>query len=213
MEEAFGPALRKATGRAFSVQSWAMSLEKRFEQLQSRILPLLVYPARVIFPDENVISAVKTIYNIALKLNSRGITTDILSHPKDQGGVVLAPQNTFMLWQFSTLFVRHVHQTEAPPLCVTVPYERFAKEHGIVVTPNAMPLFQMASNVIWRNMPYLAWSARAFSIVSSKTPIKTPDLLAYDTPLWHNRLFMNPRLLTYFCPRLIRDRITTLASC
>ena len=38
----------------------------------------------------------------------------------------------------------------------------------------------------------------------------TPDLLAYDTPLWHNRLFMNACSLTYFCPPLIRERITAV---
>ena len=102
-EEMYGLALRKATEPTFSMQSWVLSLEERVELLQFWILPLLVYPARVIFPNENVISAVKTIYNIALKLNSWGITTYILSHPKDQGGMDLAPPNTFMPWQFSFL--------------------------------------------------------------------------------------------------------------
>ena len=41
-----------------------------------------------------------------------------------------------------------------------------------MVTPNTMPLFQTESNVIWGNMPYIAWSAGAFSIVSSKAQSK-----------------------------------------
>ena len=81
---------------AFSMQSWAMSLEERVELLQSWMLPLLVYPARILFRDENVIWAIKTIHNIALKLNSWGITTDIPFHPKDQGEMDLAPPPIFL---------------------------------------------------------------------------------------------------------------------
>ena len=172
-EEAYGPALRKAIGCTFSMQSWALSLEERVELLQSWILPLLVYPARVMFPDENVISEVTTIYNIPLKLSNWGITANTLSHPKEQEEWTSPPPNTFMQWQFSTLFLCHVHQMEFLRLCVTAPYQWFAREHGIVVTLTTMPLFQMGSNVIWRNMHFLAWSARAFSIVSSKAPVKT----------------------------------------
>ena len=81
-EEAYGPALRKATGRAFSMQSWSLSLVDRVELLQSWILPVLVYPARVVYPSDNVIAAVRTIYQVALKLSNWGITLDILSHSK-----------------------------------------------------------------------------------------------------------------------------------
>ena len=90
-EEAYGPALRKATGRSFSMQPWSLSLDDRVELLQIWILPLLVYPARVVYPSDNVIAAVRTIYRVALKLSNWGITLDILSHSKDQGGLELAP--------------------------------------------------------------------------------------------------------------------------
>ena len=90
-DEAYGPAHQKAAGRAFSMQPLALSLQERVELLQRWILPLLVYPARVVFPSENVLSAVKTIYHIALKVNSRVITTDILYHTKEQGGKELTP--------------------------------------------------------------------------------------------------------------------------
>ena len=60
----------------------------------------------------------------------------------------LAPSPTFMLWQFSTLFLRHVHKAEVVPRCVTAPYEQSAKDHNILVTSTTMRLFQMGSNVI-----------------------------------------------------------------
>ena len=43
------------------------------------ILPVLVYPARVIFPVKKVVGSLKTIYSIALGLNSWGLTQDILA--------------------------------------------------------------------------------------------------------------------------------------
>ena len=120
-EEAYGPALRKATGRAFSMQSWSLSLADPVEFLQSWILPVLVYPARVVYPSDNVAEAVKTIYRVALKLSNWGITLDILSQGKDQGGLELAPPDTFLLWQFSTIFIRHIYKAEVIPKCVQIP--------------------------------------------------------------------------------------------
>ena len=121
-EEAYGPALKKATGRACSMQSRSLSLAERVELLQSWILPLLVNPSRVVYPTDNVIAAGQTIYQIALKLNNWGITLDILSHSKEQGGLELAPPDTFLLWQFSTIFNRHIYKTEVIPKCPTEPY-------------------------------------------------------------------------------------------
>ena len=211
-EEAYGPALRKATGRAFSMQSWSLSLAERVELLQSWILPLLVYPSRVVYPTDNVIAAVKTIYRVALKLSNWGITLDILSHSKEHGGLELAPPDTFLLWQFSTIFIRHVYKAEAIPKCVTEPYERFATEYGINVSPSTLHTFQMGSNVAWHKMPYLAWSARAYSLVTAKVTFNRPEALSSDTPLWHNRLFSKPASLTYYCPQLIRQGVITVGD-
>ena len=47
-EQAFSHALQKAPGRAFAMQSWAISLPEQVMLLKLWILPLLVYPARVV---------------------------------------------------------------------------------------------------------------------------------------------------------------------
>ena len=88
---------------------------------------------------------------------------------------------------------------------MTAHFEKFAKNHGLLPTPTTLPLFERGSKVIWCTMPYLAWSARVYSIVSSKAPISTPDLLSYGTPLWHQRLFKKSCSLTYFFPHLIGE--------
>ena len=94
----------------------------------------------------------------------------------------------------------------------TDPYECFAAEYGIVMSPSTLHTFQMASNVVWHKMPYLAWSARAYSLVTSKVAFNRPEALPHDIPLWHNKLFSKSTSLTYFCPQLIRQGVTTMGD-
>ena len=61
-------------------------------------------------------------------------------------------------------------------------------------------------------MPYLAWSARAFSMVKQGVSISDVAELSYDTPLWNSCLFRNDQQLTYFCPSLIKFGITTVGA-
>ena len=86
-EQAFSHALQKALGRAFAMQSWALSLPERVMLLKLWILPLLVYPARVVFPSPAVVNTLRTVYQVALKLNSWAVTLNILSHPPQSGRV------------------------------------------------------------------------------------------------------------------------------
>ena len=83
------------------MQSWSLSLADRVELLQSWILPLLVYPSRVVYPTDNVIAAVKTIYRVALKLSNWGVTLDILS-------ARAGPPDTFLLAVFHYLYPSHL---------------------------------------------------------------------------------------------------------
>ena len=53
------------------------------------------------------------------------------------------------------------------------------------MTPVSLLYFQMGSNVIWKKMPYLGWCAKAFSLVNKKLALAEPNILSYDTPLWH----------------------------
>ena len=96
--EAYQPALQKAIGRAYAMQKWDLSLDERVALLQQWILPLLVFPARVVYPTEQVISSLRTVYHIALRLNSWSLTVDILSLPKIEGGCCLPTPRSFLLW-------------------------------------------------------------------------------------------------------------------
>ena len=103
--EAYQPALQKAIGRACAMQKWDLSLDERVALLQQWILPLLVFPARVVYPTEQVISSLRTVYHIALRLNSWSLTVDILSLPKIEGGCCLPTPRSFLLWQHASSYV------------------------------------------------------------------------------------------------------------
>jgi len=85
-EESYALALQKALGRAYSMQHWSLTLVERVHLLQLWISPLLVFPARVVFPTGQVISSLKTIYSVALNTRSWGLTNEILSLPPGEGG-------------------------------------------------------------------------------------------------------------------------------
>ena len=153
------------------------------------ILPLLVYPARMVFPSAAVVSTLTIIYHVALNLNSWGITLDILAHPLFRGGYSVAPPQGFLYWQHSTPFVKYVQDPRSMPEVLGASFQPFAQDLGMQISPSTLPYFQMGSNVIWNSMPYLGWSARAFSLVRKDLNFAQPDLLSYDTPLWHSTLF------------------------
>ena len=134
-KEAFAPVLQKALGRVHSMQPWKLTLKERVFLLKIRILPVLVYPARVIFPVKKVVDSLKTIYNIALGLNKWGLTQDILALPESQGGLNLAQPHLFLWWHELALFVKYIlHPTDVPSI-VTAPFEAWAEPRTVRVTP------------------------------------------------------------------------------
>ena len=75
---------------------WSLDLDQRQKLLELWIMPLLIAPARVIFPTKEVIASIRTIYNTALRTNSWGLTHTILAQPLDSGGLGLVPPSTFL---------------------------------------------------------------------------------------------------------------------
>ena len=60
-DTSYEPALQKALGCAFAMQLWALSFLEQVMLLKLWILPLLVFPARVVFPTGSVISTLKIV--------------------------------------------------------------------------------------------------------------------------------------------------------
>ena len=146
------------------------------------ILPLLVSPARVVFPSPAVVRKLRTVYQIAVKSKSWATILNILSHPASRRGYSLAPPETFLYWQHAFAFVAYLKDPLSVPKVLGL---------GILFLLASLPFFQIGSNVIKNNMPYLGWCARAFSLVKIDISIQKPALLSYDTPLWHSTLSLN----------------------
>jgi len=147
---------KKALGRAHCMQHWKLSLSERVELLKLWILPLIVYPARSVFPTNPIISMLHTVYSVALRLNSWGITPGILALPRTLGGFALPLPKMFLLWQHATPFV---HSIKSPSIFSKLTYKDFrvlAAQHGVPLQQEFLPFFQMGSNVIWSTMPYLS---------------------------------------------------------
>ena len=90
------------------------------------ILPLLVYLARVVFPSPAVVNTLRTVYQVALKLNSWAVTLNILSQPPSRGGYSLAPPETFLRWQHATAFVANVNDPLSVPKVLHNTFQPFA---------------------------------------------------------------------------------------
>ena len=185
-DTSYEPAFQTALGRAFAMQSRALSFPERVMLLKLCILPQLVFPARVVFPTDSAISTLKIVYNVALCLTSWDLTHNILALPRNEGGYSLPQPKTFLGWQHSAMFQQYVKDPLLLPASVTASLKRFALLHGMSLGMVDLPFFQMGSNVVKRNMRYLAWSARAFSLVRQPILAYHDIILSYDTPLWHN---------------------------
>ena len=209
---AYSHALQKAMGRAFAMQSWDLSLAERVLLLKLWILPLLIYPARVVFPSDPVVSALRTVYQVALKLNSWSITLDILSHPQHKGGYNLAAPGTFLYWQHASALVAYVKDPLSVPSILHTSFQPFAADLGITLSPASLPFFQLGPNVVKQTMPFLGWCARAFSLVKKDVQFEHPAQLPGDAPAWHSTFFLNEHCHTYFSPRLIRQGVLTIGQ-
>ena len=95
-EEAFALGMQKAMGRALSMQHWKLTLRERVFLLELCILPVFVYPFRVIYPVKQVVKSLKVICNIALGLNTWRLTHEILALPEQEGGMGLAMPRDFL---------------------------------------------------------------------------------------------------------------------
>ena len=123
--------------------------------------------------------SLKTIHNIALGLNSWGRAQDILALPESQGRLNLAQAHYFFLWWHdSTLFVNYTLHPEDVPPTVSAQFEASARPRAIRVTPVQLGWFQMDVNLPWISFPYLAFSAKSFSLLRQGSNVDPPDAVS-----------------------------------
>ena len=132
---------------------------------------------RVIYPVKQVVNSLKVIYNIASGLNTWGRTHEILALPEQEGGMGLAMPRYFLLWHHSALFVQGTMQPYTVPPKIHEDFHRWAKPCGIAVSPSTLPFFQMDDNIPWESVPYMAFSAKAFSLLRQRLNVSIPSEL------------------------------------
>ena len=82
-------------------------------------------------------------------------------------------------------------------------FEPFAKSLGIIVNSTTWPFFFKWAQTSF-GMRCRTWArVSAFLLVKRDIQFSTPDILSYDTPLWHSTLFLNQHRHNYFARRLI----------
>ena len=140
------------------------------------------------------------------------ITSPIFLLPQTQGGFSLPDPKAFLYQQHPVMFTHFIRDESSLPRLFVSDFQSFCQVHGITFQGHSLQTIQMDSNVVWRQMPYLAWSMRAFSILRQNLPLPPPTMLAYDTPLCHHVAFRNESKLTYFCPALIRKQVLTVGQ-
>ena len=209
--EAFAPAIAKAMGRASAMVHWSLDLELRQQLLELWIMPLLVAPARVVQPSQEVISAVTTIYHTALRTNSWGLTHRILAQPEELGGIGLVPPKTFLFWQHASAFVRMLDGPTQRDHVTVKAYDSWASQLGVVVSRTSLPFFQL-SKVPLSGTPFLGLSARSFSKARRGAEFTLPPTTPTHFPLWHNIAFCPPHKTTYHSPQLIREGVLLLSD-
>ena len=97
-------------------------------------------------------------YLAELRPDSWSLTLLQLKRTLQQGGINLPQRRTFLLWQHTSAFVSFVHQPEMFRGAVGEHFRTSAASHGVVVTPQMLPRFQMAVVPVG-NLPFLASSA------------------------------------------------------
>ena len=202
-EEAYAPVLHKTFGRGF---------EERVHLLQLWMVPLLVFPARAVFPTEQVITSLETIHTVPLKTTSWGLTHDPPALPVKEGGMSLPDPKPFLPWQLSTPFTHSVMRPHTISSVARQCFTTWSQSVGLLVDIGSLEYFHMGSNIVWDTLPYLGLTARAFTLARHNLTPQRPAVAAYDMPLWDNGLLTNQHGQTCYCPAPTRGCVTTVEA-
>mmetsp|Transcript_87821 Transcript_87821/g.152827 ORF Transcript_87821/g.152827 Transcript_87821/m.152827 type:complete len:171 (-) Transcript_87821:254-766(-) len=156
---------------------WKLGLAERVDLLKLWILPLVVYPARVVFPTKPAISTLHTVHGVGLRLNAWGMTPSILSLPKAQGGFSVAPPRTFLPWPRAAPSVHSIRfpSTGSKRSPTTI--------FGPLLFPTASP-HTAPNRWDWKKRVHFgqAWEG------ATNPPITAPERYTFTGQLWSPRI-------------------------
>ena len=161
-EQAFAECLAIALKRAQFLCKLPLGLDERVLILKIWIVPPLTFTARAYQPSDLVISQLRNIYWVGLKLTSWSVTLRILSQPPVKGGYNLLQPGAYLHWQFAHMFVSFIRQPHKLSADIVQPMTNWSKRIGLVLHPGFLPLLQIGITE-WKHVPYLGLSGKSFS--------------------------------------------------
>ena len=164
------------------------------------------------FPTPSVCSCLRSVYLAALRLNSWSLTLPLLERTKQQGGVSLPQPRTYLLWQHASAFVSYVVAPDRFRGAVGDHFRKWASDHGVAVTPERLPWFQLAV-VPMASASFLASFARAFSLLRQSFPPLLPaDCVSCSWPAWHTVAYRDQHGHAYYSPSPVRKGVLRLSQ-
>ena len=151
-EQAFAECLAIALKRAHFLRKLPLGLNERVRILKIWILPLLNFTARAYQPNDWVISQLRNIYLVGLKLTSWFVTLPILSQPPGKGGYNLLQPEAYLHWQFAHMFVSFIRQPHKLSADIVQPMTDWSKHIGLVLHLGFLPLLQIGIKE-WKHVP------------------------------------------------------------
>ena len=146
--------------------AWAkkipLGLNERVPILKISILPILNFTARAYKPNDSIISQLRNMYWVGLKLNSWSVTLPMLSQSPGKGGYNLLEPEAYLHWQFAHMFVSFISQPHKLSTDIVPPMNDWSKRIGLVLHPGFQPLLQIGITE-WKHVPYLGLSGITFS--------------------------------------------------
>ena len=119
---------------------------------------------------------------------------------------------TYLLWQHASAFVSYVLVPDRFRGAVGYHFRRWASDHGVAVTSEHLPWFQLAV-VPMASAPFLASSARAFSLLRQGFPPALPAAcVSCSWPAWHTVAYRDQHGHAYYSPSLVRKGVLRLSQ-
>ena len=207
-EQAYAPALAKMKARAMFLRTLPLDQMEKAELYKIWVQPVVTLTARVYEPNQSVLSTMTMIFRMALGITTWGLAPGMVAADVPEGGLKTQPLTIYAQFLFAQLWISFVtcRRRYRGPWADSC--EVWAREIGLSLAPEFLPYCQLA--VVRGAHSLLQRSCKCFSKIRQGAP--TPVIIGrpLTMPIWHNVLFRNSKLHTYYAPAMVRRGVLTL---
>ena len=124
------------------------------------------------------------------------------------GGGTACPPQAFLWHQAAYPFVHMIKHPEHFPPPVREQFRSWCGKIGHSLEPKHLPFIQLGM-VRTASLSFIAWAAKAFSLLRRQALLVKPPVNVSELPIWHNVFCRNEHRHTYYCSPLISQGVTT----